>query len=56
MLIGACLLFGARCIMVPVGIFILVADHWIIRVEERMLANKFGLEFEQYRVRTHRWI
>jgi len=56
MLIGACILFSARCAMVPVAIFILVADRWFIRVEERMLSKEFGLEFEQYRARTRRWV
>jgi len=56
MLIGACVLFSARCAMVPVAVFVLLADRWFIRVEERMLSAEFGSEFEQYRVRTRRWL
>lgn len=56
MLIGACALFSARCALVPVAIFILVADRWFIRGEERLLSEKFSSEFEQYRARTRRWV
>jgi protein-S-isoprenylcysteine O-methyltransferase Ste14 len=56
MLIGACALFSARCALLPVAIFILVADLWFIRAEERTLSKEFGVEFDQYRAGTRRWI
>lgn len=56
MLIGSCALFSARCALVPVAIFILVADRWFIRSEERILSEKFNSEFEEYCARTRRWV
>jgi len=56
MLIGASMLFSARCVLMPVALFILIADRWLIRGEERMLSDRFGLAFKQYRARTRRWI
>ena len=55
-LAGACILMGAGCLLVPVAIFVAIADRWIVRAEDRMLSQKFGQEFEAYRGRTRRWI
>jgi protein-S-isoprenylcysteine O-methyltransferase Ste14 len=56
LLVGTCILLGARCVLLPMAIFVIVADCWIVRGEERMLLRKFGREFEEYRARTRRWI
>jgi protein-S-isoprenylcysteine O-methyltransferase Ste14 len=39
-----------------VVIFPFVVDRVFIRVEERMLAETFGREWEEYRARVRRWI
>lgn len=56
MLAGACILLGARCLLVPVVIFLIVVDRWIIRREEKTIARKFGKAYEDYRSRTPRWV
>ena len=35
---------------------VLVTDRWYIPFEERMLSEKFGQVFKDYRSRTRRWI
>jgi protein-S-isoprenylcysteine O-methyltransferase Ste14 len=37
-------------------VFIAVTDRLYIRFEEKMLARKFGQEYEDYRRKTRRWI
>ncbi len=56
LLLGACIFFSARCLLVPVAIFVIVADRWIIPAEERMLLEKFGREYEDYRGKIRRWL
>ena len=47
-----------RCIagVIVVPLFILVADRWYIRSEERMLHKQFGGAFGEYKKKTRRWI
>jgi protein-S-isoprenylcysteine O-methyltransferase Ste14 len=55
-LAGGCILLGARCLLVPVLVFLIVVDRWVIRREEKKIARKFGKEYEDYRSRTPRWV
>lgn len=55
-LVGVWILLGALCPVWGVIGFVVVTDRWYIRFEERMLAERFGQEFEAYRSRTRRWI
>lgn len=41
--------------LIVLGFFIL-ADRWYIPFEERAMRERFGSQYEEYRVRTRRWI
>jgi protein-S-isoprenylcysteine O-methyltransferase Ste14 len=56
LLAGACILLAALSTLIPLLIFIAVADRWYIRGEEKMLARKFGQQFEDYKSKTRRWL
>jgi protein-S-isoprenylcysteine O-methyltransferase Ste14 len=56
MLLGIALLFGTVSPLVPVVAFALLMDLRLIRVEERMLAESFRHEWEQYRAQVRRWL
>lgn len=56
MLMGGCILLGGRCMVIPVFLFVGVADRWIIRAEEKLLSRAFGSTFADYRSKTPRWI
>ena len=43
-------------VAVTVVVFLVAADRWYIRFEERVLTESFGQQFEAYRSRTRRWI
>ncbi|HEY8666142.1 MAG TPA: isoprenylcysteine carboxylmethyltransferase family protein [Tepidisphaeraceae bacterium] len=55
-LLGAWALLGALTPLIGIVIFIVVADRWYIRFEERMLRQKFGPAFEDFCASTRRWI
>ena len=55
-LCGVWVLLGPLLAAAPVLVFVVVADRWYIRVEERMLADKFGEQFHEYCARTRRWL
>jgi protein-S-isoprenylcysteine O-methyltransferase Ste14 len=55
-LVGVWILLGALSAGLPVLVFIVVTDHGYIRFEEKVLARKFGREYEEYRRKTRRWI
>jgi protein-S-isoprenylcysteine O-methyltransferase Ste14 len=55
-LTGAWMLMGALSPLLGVATFIVTADRWYIRVEEEMLRQKFGSDFDAYRSRVRRWI
>lgn len=55
-LAGLCMLFGVRCLLIPVVLFVIIVDRWIIPSEERVLSRTFGPQFEQYRATTSRWV
>jgi protein-S-isoprenylcysteine O-methyltransferase Ste14 len=55
-LLGAWVLMGALSPIVGVAIFVVVADRWYIRFEERMLHQKFAADFTAYRSKVRRWL
>jgi protein-S-isoprenylcysteine O-methyltransferase Ste14 len=55
-LLGIWLVLGALSPLSGVAIFVVITDRWYIPFEERMLIERFGREFENYRSRTRRWI
>ena len=55
MLLGIALLFGTASPLIPVVAFAVLMDLRFVRVEERMLAETFGRDWEQYRTRVRRW-
>jgi protein-S-isoprenylcysteine O-methyltransferase Ste14 len=55
-LIGIAVLMGS---LTPCGVvlaFAILIDRMYITAEERMLAEKFGAEWEKYRQSTKRWV
>ena len=55
-LVGVALFLGSLSALVPVVIFPCLMDRVFIRVEERMLAETFGPEWEAYCSNVRRWI
>ncbi len=55
MLLGVALLFGTVSPLVPAAAFAILMDLRFIRVEEGMLADRFGAEWDAYRARVRRW-
>jgi protein-S-isoprenylcysteine O-methyltransferase Ste14 len=55
-LVGAWILLRDLSPVLGVVIFLIVADHWYIQSEERMLRMKFGPDFENYCPKVRRWI
>lgn len=56
MLLGVALLLGSASALFPVVAFGILMDLRFIRVEERMLAQRFGEEWDRYRARVRRWL
>jgi len=56
LLLGVALLMGTVAALIPVVIFPYVMDRLFIRVEEKMLAETFGREWEEYQSRVRRWV
>ena len=56
MLLGAALLFGSLSTLLPVLAFAVLMDVRFVRVEERMLAARFGSEWDRYRAEVRRWL
>lgn len=55
-LIGIAVLMRSLTPYVVVLAFAILIDRMYITVEERMLAEKFGTEWEEYRQSTRRWL
>jgi protein-S-isoprenylcysteine O-methyltransferase Ste14 len=55
-LIGISILLGTVSPFIVVLLFPLLMELIYIRIEERMLAEKFGVQWEQYRARVRKWI
>jgi protein-S-isoprenylcysteine O-methyltransferase Ste14 len=56
LLLGVALLLGTVSALLPVVMFPYVMNRIFIRMEEQMLAAKFGAEWHQYRSIVRRWI
>lgn len=56
MLLGVALLLGTVSPLLPVVGFALLMDRFFVGVEERMLADSFGDEWERYRAQVRRWL
>jgi protein-S-isoprenylcysteine O-methyltransferase Ste14 len=55
-LLGMALLLAALSPFIIILIFGIVMDQLFIRVEERMLAEKFGGQWNNYRAETRKWL
>jgi protein-S-isoprenylcysteine O-methyltransferase Ste14 len=56
MLAGVALLLGTVSPLLPVAAFAILMDIHFVRMEERMLAEAFGSEWDNYRARVRRWL
>ena len=56
MLLGIALLFGTVTPLSLVVVFGVFIDLRFVRMEERSLAEQFGLEWERYRAQVRRWL
>jgi protein-S-isoprenylcysteine O-methyltransferase Ste14 len=56
MLAGVALLLGTVSPLLPAVAFPVFIDIRFVRMEERMLAEAFGSEWERYRARVRRWL
>jgi protein-S-isoprenylcysteine O-methyltransferase Ste14 len=55
-LAGAWMLLGSASPILGVVVFFLAAELYYIPFEERLLAKKFGKQFEAYTSKARRWI
>ena len=55
-LLGIALLFGTVSPLLPAAAFAILVDLHFIRAEEKMLADDFSHEWDQYRARVRRWL
>ena len=56
MLAGVALLLGTVSALVPVAAMPVLLSVRFIRMEEGMLADAFGSEWQEYRARVRRWL
>ena len=56
MLLGLAILLGSLTPLLVVPIFAVVMDRVFIVVEERMLAEKFGQAWLDYKAKVRRWV
>jgi protein-S-isoprenylcysteine O-methyltransferase Ste14 len=54
-LAGATLFYRSLAMLAYVSMFILVTHGFVRMYEERTLRRRFGLEYEEYCARVHRW-
>ncbi|MEM8738667.1 MAG: isoprenylcysteine carboxylmethyltransferase family protein [Planctomycetota bacterium] len=55
-LLGLCVIAGSATVWVVPPLFVVAIDRGLIRIEERMLAQRFGDEYADYRTRVRRWL
>jgi len=55
-LLGIAVLLGSVSALLPVVAFAILMDRRFVRVEERMLAERFGEEWARYQGRVRRWL
>ncbi len=56
LLIGLAILLGSLSPFLILPLFVLVINHQQIRHEEAMLLDKFGQEYQEYKMKVRRWI
>ncbi len=56
MLLGVAMLLGTVTSFVPVLAFPVLMDRLFVRMEESMLAEAFGVEWERYDSSVRRWL
>lgn len=55
-LAGAAVAMNCLSGLVITLLYVVVADRWYIRYEERMMADTFGPAYADYRAKTRRWL
>ncbi|ABS65162.1 Isoprenylcysteine carboxyl methyltransferase [Parvibaculum lavamentivorans DS-1] len=55
-LAGAAIAMNCVSGLVITLLYVLIADRWYIRFEERTMAETFGPAYAEYRAKTRRWI
>ena len=55
-LTGIALLLRSLSPFLIIILFAILIDRTYIKVEERMLAEKFGTRWEAYKAKTRRWL
>jgi protein-S-isoprenylcysteine O-methyltransferase Ste14 len=55
-LTGTAILLGSLTPFLVIPVYAALIDRVFIQAEERMLARKFGAEWQTYRGETRRWI
>lgn len=55
-LAGAAVAMNCLSGLVITLLYVVVADRWYIRYEERMMADTFGPAYADYRTKTRRWL
>ena len=55
-LLGISIILGNLQSFIILIFFILITDQWYIKFEEKMMINKFGKEYIDYKMKTRRWI
>jgi protein-S-isoprenylcysteine O-methyltransferase Ste14 len=55
-MLGIAILLGSLSPYLVFLVFVILIDRVFINVEEQMLADKFGVEWEAYKNRTRRWL
>jgi len=55
-LIGVCFIAGSATVWLVPPAFIIAIDRLLIRLEEAMLAERFGEDYAAYRRRVRRWV
>src|SRR5688572_19884975 len=54
--VGIALLLNSVWVLLPLPLVLLVVDLFVIRREERYLADKFGESYRHYCLRVRRWL
>ena len=55
-LLGLAVLLGSLTVYIVIPAFAFIMDCLFIRIEEKMLEDKFGLFWKSYRKKVRRWI
>lgn len=55
-LFGVAILLGSLSPYLIIPVFVILIDRVFISIEEKMLADQFGAEWETYKNKTRRWL